>query len=181
MIIGNQTTGRWMKRSPFENPHVLADQLGNWLTGLKAAPPVNDYAQAPKLRNIPRGEQMFRTRCVTCHSLNGKQLAEALGPDLLGVTQRREKQWLLNWLKAPDQMLKKQDPIAMSLYKQYNNLAMPNMRLNKEEAQILLEYINDETERLKGNLEHTNSEITEISVDAVNLDKPSDDVVAILN
>jgi cytochrome oxidase Cu insertion factor (SCO1/SenC/PrrC family) len=182
MIIGNQTTGRWMKRSPFENPHVLADQLGNWLTGWKAAPPAdNDYAQAPKLRNIPRGEQMFRTRCVTCHSLNGKQLAEALGPDLLGVTQRREKQWLLNWLKAPDQMLKKQDPIAMSLYKQYNNLAMPNMRLNKEEAQILLEYINDETERLKGNLEHTNSEITEISVDAVNLDKPSDDVVTILN
>jgi protein SCO1/2 len=27
LIIGNQKTGRWMKRSPFENPHVLADQL----------------------------------------------------------------------------------------------------------------------------------------------------------
>ena len=29
MIIGNQATGRWMKRSPFENPYVLADQIGN--------------------------------------------------------------------------------------------------------------------------------------------------------
>jgi mono/diheme cytochrome c family protein len=182
MIIGNQTTGRWMKRSPFENPHVLAAQLGNWLTGWKAAPPAdNDYAQAPKLRNIPRGEQMFRTRCVTCHSLNGKQLAGALGPDLLGVTQRREEQWLLDWLKAPDQMLKKQDPIAMSLYKQYNNLAMPNMRLNKEEAQVLLEYINDETQRLKGDLKQTNSEITETSVDAGNVNKPAGDVVTIVN
>ena len=38
LIIGNQKTGRWMKRSPFENPHVLADQLGNWLTGWKAPP-----------------------------------------------------------------------------------------------------------------------------------------------
>ena len=29
MIIGNQATGQWMKRSPFENPYVLADQVGN--------------------------------------------------------------------------------------------------------------------------------------------------------
>ena len=27
MIIGNQKTGRWMTRSPFENPYVFADQL----------------------------------------------------------------------------------------------------------------------------------------------------------
>ncbi len=27
MIIGNQASGRWMKRSPFENPHVLATHL----------------------------------------------------------------------------------------------------------------------------------------------------------
>ena len=36
MIIGNQATGRWMKRSPFENPYVLADQLGNWLDGWRS-------------------------------------------------------------------------------------------------------------------------------------------------
>lgn len=148
LIIGNQTTGRWMKRSPFENPHVLADQIGNWLTGWKAAPKEKNYANAPTLRNIPRGEQMYRTRCATCHSLDGNELAEALGPDLLGVTDRRDKQWLFNWLKAPDQMLKKKDPIAMALFKKYNNLVMPNMRLNQKEAQELLDYISDETKRL---------------------------------
>lgn len=150
MIIGNQTTGRWMKRSPFENPHVLADQIGNWLTGWKSAPKGNNYASAPKLRNISRGEQIYRTRCVTCHSLTGNELAGALGPDLQGITQKREMQWLLDWLKAPDQMLKKKDPIAMALYKKYNNLAMPNMRLNQEEALTLLEYIKNETQRLQG-------------------------------
>jgi cytochrome oxidase Cu insertion factor (SCO1/SenC/PrrC family) len=151
MIIGNQTTGRWMKRSPFENPHVLADQIGNWLTGWKKAPAkVANYANAPKLRSIPRGEQIFRTRCISCHSINGNEVADALGPDLLGVTKKREMQWLLDWLKAPDQMLKKKDPIAMALYKKYNNLAMPNMRLNKEEALTLLDYIKNETQRLQG-------------------------------
>jgi protein SCO1/2 len=150
MIIDNQTTGRWMKRSPFENPHVLADQIGNWLTGWKNAPKGKNYASAPKLRDLPRGEQIYRTRCVACHSLTGNELAGALGPDLKGITQKREMQWLLDWLKAPDQMLQKKDPIAMALYEKYNNLAMPNMRLNQEEAVTLLEYIKSETQRLQG-------------------------------
>lgn len=150
MIIGNQTTGRWMKRAPFENPYILADQLGNVLSGWKTAQKRDDYSNAPELRNISPGEQMFRTRCATCHTVTGNELEGALGPDLLGVTRKREPQWLLDWLKAPDQMLKKKDPIAIALYEQYNRLAMPNMRLHKEEALALLDYLNDETNRIMG-------------------------------
>jgi protein SCO1/2 len=152
MIIGNQATGRWMKRSPFENPHVLADQIGNWLNDWKAPPAGDDYANAPKLRNITPGEQLFRTRCATCHTVNGVEAAGALGPDLMGVTEAREMSWLLNWLRAPDQMLEKKDPIAMDLYARYNNLAMPNMRLNQQEAMDLLEYIGDESIRLSADM-----------------------------
>jgi len=182
MIIGNQKTGRWMKRSPFENTHVLADQIGNWLTGWKAKPEKSrSYANAPKLRSIPRGEQIYRTRCATCHTLTGNEIAGALGPDLLGVTQRREEQWLYDWLKAPDQMLKKKDPIAMELYKQYNNLAMPNMRLHQEEAQQLLGYINDETERLLGKTTDTKTEKPVTAAFTVSHEEPAGDVVAIMN
>lgn len=182
MIIGNQATGRWMKRSPFENPYVLADQIGNWLTGWKLPPRATDYANAPKLRNIPRGEQIFRTRCATCHTVTGNEVAGALGPDLLGVSQRRETQWLLDWLKAPDQMLKKKDPIAMAMYEQYNNLAMPNMRLHKEEALALLRYIDDETKRLHGEKLESISPETPVTVAfTVSEDEPAGDVVAIMN
>lgn len=149
MIIGNQKTGRWMKRSPFENPHVLADQIGNWLDGWKAPQVKRDYADAPKLRNITQGEQLFRTRCAICHTLTGKELKGAVGPDLIGVTETREEQWLYDWLKAPDQMLAKKDPIAVELYKKYNRVAMPNMRLNQSEAEDLLEHIDAETKRLR--------------------------------
>jgi len=182
MIIGNQATGRWMKRSPFENAHVLADQIGNWLTGWKAKQVrAGDYASAPELRNIPRGEQIYRTRCVSCHSLDGNELADALGPDLLGVTQRREKRWLYDWLKAPDQMLKKKDPIAMGLYYKYNKLAMPNMRLNKEEADVLLEYIASETQRIQGASELATVEKPVTAAFTVSHEKPEGDVVAIMN
>jgi copper(I)-binding protein/mono/diheme cytochrome c family protein len=160
MIIGNQSTGRWMKRSPFENPYVLADQLGNWLTGWKLPTRGDDYANAPKLRTISRGEQLFRTRCATCHTINGDEVEDALGPDLLGVTQQRETNWLLNWLRAPDQMLEKKDPIAMELYVRYNNLAMPNMRLNQQEAEDLIEYMDDESRRAGAKLAHIHSDET---------------------
>ncbi len=181
MIIGNQATGRWMKRSPFENPYVLADQIGNWLTGWKTPHRGQDYANAPKLRSIPRGEQIYRTRCATCHSLNGDEPKDALGPDLLAVTQRRDMQWLLNWLKAPDQMLKNKDPIAMALYRQYNNLAMPNMRLNQAEARALLDYIDDETQRVLGKSEQTTADIPVTTAVAVSHNKPAGDLVAIMN
>lgn len=177
LIIGNQTTGRWMKRSPFENPHVLADQLANWLTGWKVARQVKNFATAPQLRNLSRGEQMFRTRCATCHSLTGDEPEDALGPDLLAVTRLRDKQWLLDWLKAPDQMLKKKDPLALALYKKYNELAMPNMRLNKEEALALLEYIEDETERVQGKSGPIGSQTPVTSTITVSQDRSTGDVV----
>lgn len=181
MIIGNQATGRWMKRSPFENPYVLADQLGNWLSGWKTAQQGDDYSNAPELRNLSRGESIFRTRCATCHSVTGNEPKGALGPDLLGVTRKRDPQWLLDWLKAPDQMLNKKDPIAMALYEQYNRLAMPNMRLHKEEALALLEYLEDETRRVLGEEALDSIEAPVSAAASARQVKAEGDVVAIMN
>lgn len=150
MIIGNQATGRWMKRSPHENPHVLADQIGNWLDGWKRPPELDTYANAPTLRDISPGEQLYRTRCASCHSLSGNEPANALGPDLIGVTERRAPDWLLEWLRAPDEMLAKGDPIATALFEKYNRLAMPNLRLNRQEAGDLIDYLTEESRRILG-------------------------------
>ncbi len=155
LIIGNQRTGRWMKRSPFENPYYLASQLGSWLHNWKL-PPDNDesYANAPKLRNIDMGEKLFRSRCATCHAIGvgggdvAQQQDESLGPDLLGVTQRRERAWLTRWLAEPDKMLEEKDPIIMKLYAQYNEIEMPNLQLNSKEVEALIEYMDEETQRV---------------------------------
>ena len=181
MIIGNQKTGRWMKRSPFENTHLLADQIGNWLSGWKKKQVrTADYENAPELRQISRGEQIFRTRCASCHTVTGNELAGALGPDLLGVSQRREQRWLYDWLKAPDRMINNKDPIAMEMYERYNKLAMPNMRLNKEEADVLLAYIDDETQRITGVPAQADEKPVKAAF-TVSSTEPNGDVVAIMN
>ena len=53
-IMGNQKTGRWMKMSPFENPYILATQIGSWLPNYKDTQDMKEqnYANAPKVRTI---------------------------------------------------------------------------------------------------------------------------------
>jgi protein SCO1/2 len=154
LIIGNQTTGQWMKRSPMENPHFLAMQIGSWLHNWKMPDPnANSYADAPKLHPISKGEDLFRTRCVTCHTIGGGNILNTtkslVGPDLLGVTQRRDRAWLERWLAEPDKMLDEGDPIATGLYAQFNKVAMPNLELNEVEIAALLEFIETESRRVQ--------------------------------
>lgn len=187
MIIGNQATGQWMKRSPFENPHILADQLGNWLDGWKRSPAIDEYKNAPKLRDLSRGEQIFRTRCYSCHTITGMQRKAALGPDLLGVTSKRPMNWLASWLRAPDQMLEDKDPIAIALYEQYNKLAMPNLRLKKEEVIDVIDFLRKETERVlveqaKNAPQELVTNVSPIPATPAVIKTPRpDDVVAVMN
>lgn len=143
LILGNQATGRWMKRSPFENPHVLATQLGDWLHNWKTKSAYfNDYTNAPKLREVSPGETLFRTRCSSCHSFG----QEGPGPDLLGVVEKRDPAWLKRWLQEPDKMLEEGDPLAMSLFEKYQ-IPMPNMRLTDQDVQDLVAFMEEEDKR----------------------------------
>jgi hypothetical protein len=48
-------------------------------------------------------------------------------------------EWVLNIMLNPDQMLK-EDPTAIALLKEYNNILMLNQNLSDEEAKSLAEY-----------------------------------------
>ena len=167
LIIGNQATGRWMKASPMENPYVLADRLGKSLHNWKlASANTNDYAQAPSVRQPSAGEQIYRTRCASCHTLGDTEHAgmRSIGPDLLGVTRQRDPAWLTRWIKEPNVMLAEKDPLALQLYEQYNRLAMPNLRLGDIEITALLTYLDEETERLQPRASINASQTTEQGV-----------------
>ncbi|SDC12691.1 Cytochrome oxidase Cu insertion factor, SCO1/SenC/PrrC family [Pseudomonas guariconensis] len=150
LIIGNQATGRWMKASPFESPYILADRLAKSLHNWKQAD-MPAVAEATDIRTPSSGEQIFRTRCSSCHSLGdaGPNGAGGIGPDLLGVTRQRDPRWLVRWLKEPDRMLAEKDPLALLLYTQYKSLAMPNLRLGDTEVTALLTFIEEQTRRLQ--------------------------------
>lgn len=153
LVLGNQATGRWMKRSPFENSHVLADQLGRWLHNWdRPGPGDRDFADAPKLRQISTGEDLFRTRCQACHTIGGGDLRDTarrqVGPDLYHVADKRDADWLRRWLREPDVMLEEGDPTAVAMRAAFNGVPMPNFRLSDREVTQLLGYIDRESRRL---------------------------------
>ena len=138
-VVGNEATGRWMKRSPFDNPKVLALLLG---TSLQSLPVVKvgkaSYASAPSVPSISKGEDLFRSRCISCHSM-GKD--DGVGPGLADVMTRRDRVWVARWLKDPEQLLVEKDPTALALLARYKKLQMPNLKLNDDEVQALMTFM----------------------------------------
>ncbi len=84
------------------------------------------------------GQTSFQQKCAACHTVGQ---GSTIGPDLLGVTERRDRTWLVRWIMEPDKMLNEKDPTAMELLKQFNQIPMPNLNVSEAEAQSLLEYI----------------------------------------
>ena len=154
LMLGNQSTGQWVRRSPFENPYILANQLGTWLHGFRevSAHTNRDYAAAPKLRQISSGEMMFRDRCSSCHVISGGYLprrnARPLGPDLFDVTERRDDAWLRRWMAEPDKMVEEGDPIAVAMANAWE-VVMPNFSLDAGEIDNLIRYMRSESDRLR--------------------------------
>ena len=91
------------------------------------------------------GEDIFNNKgCVACHTIGKGKLT---GPDLLGVTKRRNEEWIKKWLKSPETMILT-DPIAKELLKEYF-VPMPNQGLNDSEIESLIEFFEKNDEHLK--------------------------------
>ena len=89
-------------------------------------------------QDISEGEQLFTAKgCNACHSIGGGDL---VGPDLAGVTTRRDKAWLTRWLKEPDKVLAEGDATATELFEKYNKIPMPNLGLTDSEVASLVAY-----------------------------------------
>lgn len=139
-MVGNESTGQWAKRSPFDEPKVLARQLGNVFSryGTYKNPDLVSYDQATKIDKMGKGEETFRYRCASCHNLSNEN---GIGPGLQNVTQIRDRSWLTKWIKTPDKLLADKDPIAVDLYNKYNQVIMPNLRLTDVEVEDVLNYL----------------------------------------
>ncbi|WP_045224149.1 SCO family protein [Methyloterricola oryzae] len=138
VLMGSETGGQWIKRSPFEEPAALARILGVRLQGGRghAVPPMA-IAMHDHHDDTP-GQSLFRDKCEVCHS---EDSTESIGPPLAGVTQRRDRTWLKQWIKEPDRMIARKDPTALALYRQYREIPMSNLKLNDREVESILQYL----------------------------------------
>lgn len=137
LVIGNEPTGQWTKNSAVDNPRFLAASMGTFF-GWRDSEPQTSYAEARAIK-FEKGQYQFQRQCNLCHTLG--QGDKATGPDLLGVTDRRDRAWLTRYILAPDRMLAEGDPIATALSKKYKTVRMPNLSLASSDVADVLAYL----------------------------------------
>lgn len=140
ILVGNEATGKWMRRSSMDSPGVLAkligENLANWSQLISKR---IDFSEAPlQARKTIRGEDIFRNKCSDCHSIGG---GDSIGPDLHNISLKRDKEWLVNWIKNPDEMLAKGDSTANELFQKFSKLPMPNLGITDSEVDDILFFI----------------------------------------
>ena len=145
IMLGNDRTGEWARSSSMANLNLLESHIREldpkWLTrspkAQKKARPAQDYT----LTGRP-GEALFIKACASCHGFGA---GDRIGPDLKGVQERRDRQWLIKFMMAPDVMRAKADPIALALDKKFPGVVMPNLSLSKTDVKDLLRYFTHRT------------------------------------
>ena len=125
---------RWVKkpknylpdtRMPFFNlsdKHTLAISAYLWNVSEKG------YQVAEKYQggDPTKGKKLFETvGCQACHKVNGN--GELFGPNLTRIGQKVNPDWLVSWIKNPDEF----NPKSI----------MPNLRLSLEQASDIAAYL----------------------------------------
>lgn len=136
LMVGDVGSGQWMRNSAVDNPQFLAVTIGNFL-GWRDPKQGKSYAEARPL-NVGQGEYLFGSRCSACHTI-GK--GEKIGPDLAGVTVRRDRKWLARYVQQPERLLAEGDPIATKLFEKYHHARMPNVKLGAADVAAVLSYL----------------------------------------
>ena len=140
LLVGNEATGQWMRNSATDNPNFLARTIRDWMSSWQKTTNegLKSYAEVTPIVKFDPGEYTFANHCAACHSIGR---GDKLGPDLLGVSARREREWLTRFITMPDRVRADGDPIALSLRAKYREVVMPRLDLNAADASLLIDYI----------------------------------------
>jgi mono/diheme cytochrome c family protein len=95
--------------------------------------------EALQLQNATDGKVIFDEKCAGCHTIGGGKM---VGPDLKGVTELRDLQWIKDFILDPAGMIAS-DPDAQQLYKEYNNFPMPDMGLTADQVDKVVAYLSN--------------------------------------
>jgi protein SCO1 len=148
IVIGNDATGEWSKDSLFGNLDrlvmVIRSMDPKWRDEVRT-PGHNEASNTGYRMSDQPGQAMFKKICAPCHTIG---VGDRVGPDLQGITARRENAWLSSYIRNPLKMRAQNDPTALALAAKYKSARMPVLGVTENDAADLIAYLQSETSRL---------------------------------
>ena len=136
LMLGDEPKGQWQRNSAVDNPGFLAARMGTFF-GWRDTAPQRSYAEAAPVVGH-NGQRLFASKCSACHTLGE---GDKVGPDLAGITKRRERAWLTRYIAEPDALLAAGDPTATALFHQYKQIRMPNLKLGSSDVSDIVTFL----------------------------------------
>lgn len=139
IMLFNDRTGEWLRDSAFADLGVLARTIRRMDPAHRDPIAVSAKAAAPAPRHVELpGQALFAKACASCHAI-GK--GDRVGPDLAWVTQRRDRAWLMSYIREPQAMRRSNDPTAAALVARFPNVRMPRLQMSERDVGDLLAYV----------------------------------------
>jgi cytochrome oxidase Cu insertion factor (SCO1/SenC/PrrC family) len=151
VVLGNGATGEWQRENALGDlDHFVGAikamepqwRLEDVTSTLPAAhPPAGKtvhYETGYVMEGRQAGSAMFTKLCAGCHSVGG---GDHVGPDLDGLTLRRSRAWISEFLIDPIKMRARQDPITLALAAKFPGVRMPYLQIHASDAADLIAYI----------------------------------------
>lgn len=141
VLFGNDRTGEWARESVFGDLLRFEHSLRQMDPSLRDDSPVMSSAEGAGLNAVisgTPGQGLYNKACGPCHTVGG---GDRVGPDLHGITERRDAEWLKKFITDPERMRAQGDPIALELAAARPGIRMPNLGLSRVDAEDLIAYL----------------------------------------
>jgi cytochrome oxidase Cu insertion factor (SCO1/SenC/PrrC family) len=148
IVLGNDVTGEWQR------DNVMGDLDRVTMSIREMDPKWRDQVREVRHTSVMNtgvamgtqaGQSMYKKICAPCHTIG---VGDRVGPDLRGVTERRDRAWIASYIRNPAAMLAKKDPVARGLAAKYDMVRMPNLRLSEQDADDLISFLHQENAKL---------------------------------
>lgn len=127
-----QIKDQTMKGKP--EPQTYEEAVKDWRNNYGVGPIKSIALGELDEEMVKAGFDAFDLKCTACHA----PYKEKIGPAMVGITERRRPEWIMNMILNPAEMAKS-DPICLGLLAQYNSV-MADQRLSEEQTRQILEY-----------------------------------------
>lgn len=94
-------------------------------------------AQEDDEGEFKRRAAQFSRLCSKCHTIGQ---GDRVGPDLKDVSKRRDRNWLIGFIRKPAEYLDS-DPFAQEMLQKYGGVRMTDLGLSRADVEGLLSYI----------------------------------------